>query len=226
MGYFNEVNAIIHGFSGSTKEIIYLKNYLNHQGLNAHTITLAGHGGTRKDLYRTSHIDWLNSAEIEIARLRKQYRRINLVGFSMGGLISANLSTIYDVDKLVLVNTPVYVWNMRVIFKQILNDLRNGERENIEYFKKGMSIVSPKSSIEFFKILNKSKKIFNQVPSQSFIMQCLEDETVHYRSAEYIKNELGERAQVRYYNGGCHQVFLRNTSIRDAFCHEIYNFLK
>ena len=221
----DEINVIIHGFGGSTKEIMYLKEYLDGNGLAIQTITLAGHGGTKKDLHKTSHKNWLESAEAEIAKLSTQYGKINLIGFSMGGLISANIALSQKINKLVFVNTPIYFWNLKLIAKRVFTDLRSGGNENIAYFRKSVGGVSIKSAIEFLRILSKTKKILNTLQTQSLILQCTEDETVHYKSAEYLKSKL-KNTRLKYYEGGHHQIFLKAIDLRDEFCGEILNFLR
>ena len=221
----NEINLIIHGFGGTTNEIMYLQEYLQKQGLNTQAITLAGHGGTKMDLHNSSHTDWLNSAKTEIAKLEGMYGKINLIGFSMGGLISASLSTLFKIDKIVFINTPIYFWNMKIIVKQVINDLRSGGRDNISYFRNSVFRVSPKSSIDFLRLLAKTKRILKNVQAQSLILQCTDDETVHCKSAKYLKTKLGKNALLRCYEGGCHQVFIKAVDIRDAFCDDIFCFL-
>ncbi|MCL2576746.1 MAG: alpha/beta fold hydrolase [Defluviitaleaceae bacterium] len=221
----DNVNVIIHGFGGTTNEITYLQEYLDKQGINTHTIVLAGHGGTKRDLHKTSHMDWIKSAETEISKLRDEYSKINLIGFSMGGLISANLSALFKIDKIVFINTPIYLWNLKISAKNIITDLRSGGMEYISFFRDSVSKVSPKSGIDFLRFLRKAKRVIKSVQSKCIILQCTEDETVHYRSAKYLKDKLGEKALLRYYKGGCHNVFLNATDIRDSFCDDIYHFL-
>jgi len=221
----SSINVIIHGFGGTTAEVAYLKEYLDKRGLNTRFIVLAGHGGTKHDLHKTGHNDWVKSAQAEIAKLQRSYSEINLIGFSMGGLIVANLARKYKVNKLVFINTPIYFWNIKIILKNIIDDLRSGGRENIGYFRKSVFNVSLKSSIHFLHILFKSKKILNGIRNQSLVLQCINDETVRHKSARYIQRKLGKNCRLRIYRGGCHQVFLKEPHLKNVFCQEIFRFL-
>ena len=219
------MNVIIYGFGGCVDDIAHLKRYLEDRGMATHVLTLAGHGGTKMDLHGTSHIDWLESAARETAEIAKNYDTVNLIGFSMGALIGINLSSLIGKGKLVLINMPIYCWNFGVITRSVINDLRSGERDNISYYMKNSGKYTAKSIIDFLKLLHKSKRILPEVARESIILQCYEDEIVHHKSAEYIKDNIGGSAKLRYYEGGFHQVFVKALDIRDTVCQDIYNFL-
>ena len=221
----DSINVIIHGFTGSSDEMNYLTNYLDTHGLNTHPITLKGHGGTKKDLCDSSYKDWLYSAESEVAKIKNMYKKINIIGFSMGGLICAIMSEKFNINKIVFINTPVYLLNPKIITKHILDDFLNGSREKIALYRDRMNNTSPKSVINFLRIFVKSRKTIGNVLSQSIILQCIDDEIVHWKSAEYLKNKISGNVLLKYYDGGCHHVFEENSDLKDAYCEEIFRFL-
>ena len=216
---------IIHGFGGSTKEVQYLCDFLNTQGIYTHMVSLAGHGGTKKELSATSHLDWIQSAEKAIAEFAPH--KVDLIGFSMGGLICVRLAALPYVNKLVFVNTPIYFWNIKVILGDIIGGIFSRQFERVAYYTKSVSRVSVKSGIDFLRILRSSKKEFAHIRKPSLIIQCKNDETVWPRSAEYIRRNIGKSARLQYYSGGRHQLFCDMAAeFRDSACEEIYRFLK
>lgn len=221
----DSICVLIHGFAGSTDEIEYLAEYLQNKGLDTCSVYLAGHTGTKKALKETSYLDWINSAKETVSSVEKNYKNIYLLGFSMGGLISTHLTLNYNIKKIVFINTPIYFWNMRIILKDILTGIRHAKFDEISYYFNSVMGVYPKSAIDFLKILSKSKKILPEVSAPALIIQCKDDESAHYKSAYYIKNKIGSKANLRYFNGGCHQVFKNSIELRDIICEEIYKFL-
>ena len=216
--------VIVHGFGGSPQEVQYLCDFLNARGITAHTVALAGHGGTKKDLSATSHLEWIQSAEKAVAKFAPQ--KVDLVGFSMGGLICAHLADTGHVDKLVFVNTPIYFWNIKVILGDIIGGLFRRQFERIAYYTKSVARVSVKSGLDFLRILRSSKKRFAHIGKPSLVIQSKNDETVWPASAEYIRRKIGKPARLRYYSGGHHQLFCDNASeFRDSACEDIYRFL-
>jgi len=216
---------IIHGFAGSTDEIEYLAGYLKARGLDVHTVLLAGHGSTKKELSKYSYTSWISSVEAAIMELKQAYSNVSLLGFSMGGLISVHFSTLPEISKIVFINTPIYFWNIKIILNDIINGIHYRKFEKISYYKKSLLGASIKSGVDFLMILSKTKRRFKEVQKQSLIVQCVNDESVHFKSAEYIKKNIGDWASLQYYNGGCHQVFSKAVELRDSVCNDIYHFL-
>lgn len=216
---------IVHGFAGSMNEIKYLAEYLLARGLDVHTVLLAGHGGTKKELKKSSCQDWINSVGSAVTALRQEYRRIFLIGFSMGGLINAHFAPLPEVGKVVFINTPIYFWNLKIIATDIISGIHRRSFDKIAYYKKSVLGASIKSGVDFLKILLMSKKKIASVKKPALVVQCVNDESVYYRSAEYIKNKIGSCADLKYYQGGCHQVFVKSVELRDFICGDIYKFL-
>lgn len=218
---------IIHGFGGGLDEIEYLKQYLLKNDIPAQTILLAGHGGTKKELGKSTYMDWIGSADTFLKKIKNDYDRITLIGFSMGGLISAYLENQYKtkIDRLVLINTPVYFWNIEVILKSVFYDIRHRQSDNIRYYKKALFGTSVRSGIQFLRILTKGKKFFQNIECPTLIVQCMNDESVKPKSAAFIENKIKSDATVKYYNGGCHQVFSKATDCRECVCSDILYFI-
>jgi len=231
------VNIIIHGFAGGIYEIKPLYDFLRSKNLNVHSILLAGHGKTRKDLSGFSHDDWINSAVEQVKNIIKKYYGgkpeteieidINLIGFSMGGLICSHLTDYFKANKIVFANTPVYYWNLKQITGNIIADIRNKDFMNTKHYIKS-TVNSPiKALFSFLRVLSLSKKKFSSVcvkRANPLILQCLDDDTVQSRSADFIKGEIGETAKIIYYKTGGHLVFLGETA--NQACNDIYNYLK
>ncbi|MCL2853443.1 MAG: alpha/beta fold hydrolase [Defluviitaleaceae bacterium] len=221
----DEIDVLIYGFGGQGGDIAHLREYLDSRGRTTHMLTLAGHGGTKEDLHNTSHLDWLDSARKETAEIARSYARVNLLGFSMGGLLGIHLCEMERVNKLVLINTPIYCWNFGVITRSVISDLRSGGMENISYYMKNSSKYTAKSIIDFFKLLHATKGLLPSVVRDNIILQCIDDEIVHHRSADFIKEKIGGASQMKFYKGGFHQVFVKAPDIRDGMCEDIYQFL-
>ncbi|MCL1791297.1 MAG: alpha/beta fold hydrolase [Peptococcaceae bacterium] len=219
------VNLLIHGFGGGHKEMEYLENHLQDQGLQTHSVLLAGHGSNKKVLKKSSHLDWLNSVNQAAVELAQTYEKVNLIGFSMGGLLAVSSASLPQIHKIVLINTPIYFWNLRIIVKDIVRNIRDRETEKINFYMKAIRSVSIKTDLDFLKVLSESKKKLKTIHNQTLILQCRHDESAHFKSAKYIKKRIGNHAYLKYYDGGCHMVLLTASELRDSVCHDIHRFL-
>ena len=84
---------LIHGFTGTPREMYWMGEYLNEQGFTCLGIRLAGHATNLEDMRRSRYTDWIASVEDGYHFLRGTTDRIYLVGLSMGGVLSLLMST-------------------------------------------------------------------------------------------------------------------------------------
>jgi carboxylesterase len=97
---------LIHGFTGTPKEMRWMGEYLNAQGFSVLGVRLAGHATCPEDMIRARWTDWTASVEDGYHLLRALADRIYLVGLSMGGILSLLMSTRLEVRGVVAISTP------------------------------------------------------------------------------------------------------------------------
>ena len=196
---------IIHGFGGSIEDIEPLNKYLVNNGFFTVCPALKGHTGKRKDLKGISYSEWINSAEEGLVQLLTQREKIILIGFSMGGLIAVNLALKHKICGIITLSTPIYHWDIKIIFFNIINDLKEGKYESLKLYV-GASMALPFSAMLNFKLLlYKTKTLLIQIKCPILIAQGLEDDTVKHRSAKYIFNKVSSKKKVlKYYNKSNH----------------------
>jgi carboxylesterase len=84
---------LIHGFTGTPKEMRWMGEDLHKQGYTCLGIRLAGHATQPQDMIRSRWTDWTASVEDGYNLLRGLTDDIFLVGLSMGGTLSLLMST-------------------------------------------------------------------------------------------------------------------------------------
>lgn len=219
------IHLVIHGFGGNPSETQYLATYLRQRGLAVSQVLLAGHGGTKAHLKSSSPEHWAACVKKAAKEAARNHQKIVLIGFSMGGLLALRCAALPQVQKLVLLNTPLFFWNIKVILRDVLIGLRTGKRDKLEYYKKSMLGASLKSCIDFLKVLFHARKTLRPLTKPVLIAQCKNDETAHFKSAAYLKQHLGRQAACRVYPGGCHQVLAQASPLREQICGDVYRFL-
>ncbi|HNO32101.1 MAG TPA: alpha/beta fold hydrolase [Anaerolineales bacterium] len=98
---------LIHGFTGTPKEMRWMGEYLNRElGYTCLGVRLAGHATRPKDMIRSRWTDWTASVEDGYHLLRCTVDRIYFVGLSMGGALSLLMSTQLEVSGVVTLSAP------------------------------------------------------------------------------------------------------------------------
>jgi carboxylesterase len=97
---------LIHGFTGTPKEMRWMGEFLHQQGYTCLGVRLAGHATDPEDMIRSNWTDWTASVEDGYQLLRGLTDNIFLVGLSMGGILSLLMSTKLDVMGVVAISTP------------------------------------------------------------------------------------------------------------------------
>lgn len=172
---------LLHGFGGNVDDVEPLKAYLEQRGYLVECPLLPGHGKTKRELSHVSYQDWINEAEKYYLRLSKKCERVFAVGLSMGGLLAINLWN-YGFSGLVTINMPVYYWNPRVIAENLRSDFWG-------YGNKYLTAATDKSlasMVEFQRLLTKTKPLLSCITCRTLVIQAFDDDTVHYKSADYI----------------------------------------
>ena len=97
---------LIHGFTGTPKEMRWMGEYLNQKGFTCLGVRLAGHATIPEDMIASRWTDWTASVEGAYSLLRGVTDNIFLAGLSMGGILALLMSTRLDVKGVVAMSTP------------------------------------------------------------------------------------------------------------------------
>ena len=93
---------LLHGFTGSARDMAGLGEDLASRGLTVCVPRLPGHGTNGRDFMQTGWRDWLREATDAILDLRARCDTVHLVGYSMGGILAVLLASRFAVGRMVL----------------------------------------------------------------------------------------------------------------------------
>ncbi len=178
--------VLIHGFTGSPKEIEIIANHLEEKGIDVVTPTLPGHGEyiNRREMRRFTRRDWLESAEKVIKETTESYDEVYLIGFSMGGLISAFLATKYPIKKLVLLSTSVFYLNVHRFVDNMKQKMRS--KSQLQRYIYKIKNTPIRTTLQFRTLVKELTPYIEQIDVPTLIIQGEQDDLVDPRSAQYI----------------------------------------
>jgi carboxylesterase len=102
---------LIHGFTGTPKEMLWMGEYLAAQGHTVLGVRLAGHATCPEDMKRTRWSDWMASVENGWNVLRGCCDHIFVMGLSMGGALSLLTASRFPVAGVVSMSAPYSLGN-------------------------------------------------------------------------------------------------------------------
>lgn len=112
--------VLIHGFTGTPKEMRGLGEYLAEQGFSVLGVRLAGHATRMDDMRRMHYRDWIADVESGYHLLRGVSSQVALVGLSMGGVLALRLAPQLEICGVAALSTPYRLprsipdWMMRL----------------------------------------------------------------------------------------------------------------
>jgi carboxylesterase len=117
--------VLVHGFTGSPKEMKMMGDYLFKNGISVLGIRIAGHATQVSDMIRTRWNDWLASVEDGINLLSGICDDIFVCGLSMGGVLALICASIYQINGVVVMAAPYRMPNdWRVRFAKPLSAIK------------------------------------------------------------------------------------------------------
>lgn len=153
--------------------------------------TLTGHFESRivdiksyKDLIHTN---------LEIYKLLKeQYKKIIIVGYSLGGIVSINLASKIKPDKLILISTPInYDYEaFKISVLSLINEFRR--------IKKNKQEFKLSTYLEMFKLASLARKQLKKIDCDTLLLHGEKDDLDPIEQSYYILSNISSQSREFY----------------------------
>lgn len=97
---------LIHGFTGTPKEMRWMGEFLQAEGFSTLGPRLFAHATRPEDMFRARYTDWLASVEDGFALLQGLCDDIYLIGLSMGGALALTCAAELPARGVITMSTP------------------------------------------------------------------------------------------------------------------------
>ena len=222
---------LIHGFTGTPKEMHWMGDYLNQHGYTCLGVRLAGHATDPEDMIRSRWTDWTASVEDGYRLLRGLTDNIVLIGLSMGGVLSLLMSTRLEVSGVMVMSTPAHLpkeyptWYLKLLSMFIPYSPKTKETPGSGWFDKAayMEHISysknpVRSSAELKSLIQVMRAALPEVKVPVLLMHSRDDRYVLPENMETIYAELVNAPdRNKIYLAGSGHVVTRDAARQEVF---------
>ena len=195
---------LIHGFTGTPYDMLYLGNRLNEKGYTVLIPRLSGHGTSSEDFLRSNWRDWLRRVIDSYFDLAGICDKVYVAGLSMGGVLTLILSSIVNPPKVVTIAGAIMVKSREINLTPLISLFsKKFKRKNFneKYEEKDFKFLSkeywqynwPLQAKHLLKLMKIARKRLKYVKSDILILASEKDETVPIKAAKYIYNNVASQ---------------------------------
>lgn len=212
---------VIHGFGGTPNDVESIKEQLIINGIDKediYTPLLKGHGIKGRIKIGTKYEDIIAELAEYVEKNCKVYDKIYVFGYSMGGLISMGLSVDIKIDKLILFNAPMHIWNFRNFLWTIVNKKPKQKVYHLKTVLSSLNYSKIRNSLELRRLQDYVRDNLENITSDTYIIQSVRDYVAQPASAKEIYDKIGSKEKkIKWYQETTH--FMPNEEcIDDVVC--------
>jgi len=225
---------LVHGFTGTPKEMRWLGEYLAAQGHTVFGVRLAGHATRPKDMVRTRWPDWLASVEDGLHVLRSVCDHVFILGLSMGGALSLLAAARYPIIQgVVALSTPLYVsndWRVKYLrwFQYIMPEVGKGAPDWHDAKAAQAHLSYPtyptRSLAELNDLLAEMRASLAAIHAPVLLMQSHADSTIPPESMDTLYTQIGSATKEKLWLENSGHVITREPE-RDTVFHQASRFI-
>lgn len=196
----SEAVVFVHGIGGSPVQFAPMAEFLFDNGYDCVALLLPGHGSDASAFCHTPFSAWRNHVFQAIDDIAKQYRKVFLIGHSLGGLLCLEYAAANDAEGLILINTTLA---FKISLTQLSVNLRvltgkpDRDDEMIAEYRRSTGIsgacrwyeypLMPRPFLHLTRHMRNARRILGDVKARTLVVQSCLDETVVLNSAKRLR---------------------------------------
>lgn len=227
----NRAVLLLHGFTGSTKDVKRLGEYLQKRGFTCHAPMYRGHGGTPEELLQTTPAQWWEDVVEGYNFLKnKGYEEIAVAGISLGGVFSLKVAEEFPVKAIVSMCAPIKRSNTDGLFDRLYNyakvykSFEGKTREIIiqELDELKNSPLDSLSQVQSF--IADACEDLPMISSPTLVLQGALDGDIYKESASFILEQVETfTKEIIWYEQSGH--IITTGKEKEKVCEDVYAFL-
>lgn len=222
---------LLHGYTGSTKDVKRLGLYLQKRGYTCHAPMYRGHGVTPEELLLTSPADWWQDVVDGYNHLKSLgYEEIAVAGISLGGVFSLKVAEEFPVKAVVSMCAPIKRSGTDGLFERLYNYAKiykSFEGKSKEEIIEELDTLKSTNSESFngvHEITETTCDGLQFINSPTLVLQGSLDDDIYQESATYIHEQVeADEKEIIWYKESGHIITVGKE--KDKVCEDVYEFL-
>jgi len=197
---------LLHGFSGTPREMWRLGEYVHARGITAHAPLLPGHGSTLAQMNRYGWRDWAAGTVSAYEQLALRCDQVVVVGFSLGTLLTLWLAAHYAEIKGIVLCAPalrVADWRLHLtpLVRHFVQSLEKKEPSDLhdpgaEAWLGGFVRYPIPAAAEILALQRRVKRLLPRVKAPVLVVYSAGDRSIHPRSGPETVKRLSKYGEI------------------------------
>ncbi len=184
---------LVHGFTGTPAEMRLLGEHLHRRGFTVLGVRLTGHGTKVEELAQTNWQQWYACVEDGYHLLRGLCASVQVVGLSLGALLSLRLAALQPVEKVAALSAPIFLYDKRIarlpfyrIFRSYAPKKRRRYAGIEDCYLVHYDHTPLRSLSSLLELIKQAESFLPRVSVPALLVQGRREHTVKPESVEYI----------------------------------------
>lgn len=197
---------LLHGFSGTPREMSRIGTYLKDYGYTIYAPLLPGHGTTLDAINKQHWHDWTAASMSAFDRLAHTCEHVFIGGFSMGSLLTLWLAIQHVPSNGIILYSPalkIADWRialtpiLRTFIKRIASSKESDLRDlRAEDLLGGYSHYPVPAAAELYKLRRRINRTLHRITTPACVIYAVHDHSIHPRSGPLTVQRLSRYVPV------------------------------
>lgn len=220
---------IVHGFGGNPKDVYGIRDGLLKYEINEKNIYLPliyGHNMKKRGFnFETTYTEMIEHLKEEIQSISLNYDKIVLIGYSMGALLTMCVSIKIKIDKLILINPPIKIWDFKSFRFWLKDDIKKRRLFHTKTVLKSMKYKTIRNNLELRKLRFFTMDNISKITTDTYVVQSIHDYVAKPTSGKYVYDNISSQNKgISYYSTTSH--FIPSEKDVEIVVRDLQNWLK
>ncbi len=225
----NIAYIIVHGFGGNPQDVYNIKTNLLKYDISQADIympLLYGHSINKRGfVFGIKYTQMIQHLDNYINKISKKYDEIVVIGYSMGALLCMCVSMKTKIDKLILLNPPIHIWDFDSFKFWFGDDIKKRRLFHTKTVLKSIKYRVIRNNLELSKLRHFTIDNISKVTTDTYVIQSLHDYVANPISGKFVYENISSvKKGISYYKRTSH--FIPNEKDLDVIVEDVYKWIK